>query len=619
MNERKSKNRYSVLPGLFLVLCFALATGCAEGELGENQEANNNSSQADVSPADTNIITIGDVGTDTGLDTGGEDTSTPDDVAPVDDADVDEPCDDPCQGMQICDAATGECVDCLGDDDCEQGVCDESAQECVNCIADTDCDGDLTCDIDENICVGCVESEDCGPDHVCHDESCVDCVDSDDCEQGVCDESAQECVDCVETDDCEEGVCDESAQQCVGCVETDDCEEGVCDESAQQCVGCLDSDDCPDELSCDEENNTCLGCVDDSDCDGDAKCHDEYPSCVDECCDFVAEDALTGLSSSPNEYDFAVSADGDPFIVVAEDDEDPIYLIERTASGWSFQNLVSYSGFIVRVHIEVDADGNPHVLIRSSDDWLYMWREGADWYEEDVWDEELNNGYTDLAIDDDGNTHIFGLGSDFLDVHYAKYNADDGTWTRETFEGGDEGTNLVWLTVDVKSDGTPVASLAAFDFDGNWLIDIVERIGGAWERENAVAESTQIHNMAVSPDDEIFVTHRPTTTPHDGVELTRNETGSWVTEIINDKTTATSADLDIDPRNDPHLGFRVSGDDPTYASYTRWDGTGWETNDVPDPLVERAFDLRIAVDDDYVAHLVVYDSERGTLTYLTMD
>lgn len=127
--------------------------------------------------------------------------------------------------------------------------------------------------------------------------------------------------------------------------------------------------------------------------------------------------------------------------------------------------------------------------------------------------------------------------------------------------------------------------------------------------------------MAVGPDDEIMFVHRPNTSPHDGLELTRNGTGSWVTELINDEEEAGTMHFDIDPRNDPHVIFNISGsgDFENFLRYTRWDGADWETHAVSQSLVERAFRQRIAVDGDYIPHILVYDPPNDLLSYITVE
>ncbi len=564
MSHLSSIGRF--LLSLLLVAIVAVATGCAEGELGENQETNNNSNQADVSSADTNITTIDDVGTDTGLDTGGEDTSTPDDVAPVDDADADtgvddtgagdtgqdvdmdaetdadagEPCDDPCQGTQVCDPDTGECVDCLGDDDCEEAVCDESAQQCVECV------------------------------------------------------------------------------------DKDDCDDGVCLQSASECVDCLGDGDCPDGVSCDSANMTCLGCVDHDDCEGDAKCHDEYPTCVDECCDFISEVVFDEIPYSHDRFDIAVTPDGEPIIAFVDGDNNDILIAERTSNGWFQQTLGSFSGGSTSSHIrlDVDADGQPHVVFRRFENWTYWRRDGGTWHEEDVWDEELTSGYPDIAVDSEGDAHIFGLASVSHEVYYAHFSSDQQSWTREIFAGADEETNVNWLAADLKSDDTPVVSLSANSPDEeDTKIRVVTHDGSGWNGEVAVHEVTQVHHMVVSPDDEVLIVHRAPEIPHDGVELTRNGSGSWVSESVNNRSEAITVHLAVDSRNDPHFVFNVSGegDFENHLVYTRWDGTDWETHDPAEEVLERAFWQRIAVDDDYTPHIVVYDSTSDALTYVTLD
>jgi len=220
-----------------------------------------------------------------------------------------------CDGTDVCDAATGECVPCVGDDcevdlcadvECDRGVCDIETGECANASV---------CTI-ENQATECLDGFEC------YGQECVDeatyCQDLE-CNRGVCSLSARACVDsptcssdmeCLEGNFCVEGSC--TLNQCD--VDMVDCPRGVCDGLTGECVNpdsCSTQDDCLDgnycnagvcetvEVACDEctGNQNCdydgaqavtcseneAGCSSALDCTGDRVCRDrectDAPAC----------------------------------------------------------------------------------------------------------------------------------------------------------------------------------------------------------------------------------------------------------------------------------------------------------------------------------------------------
>lgn len=164
------------------------------------------------------------------------------------------------EGMLHLDATTpdsGSVLDASNDDSgnegcsasapCAQGVCDTSVGECVDCLGEQDCSGTAVCS-PNHLCVECVENTDCGPElPVCGtDNRCGGCTDSDNSQctrfagATTCAPSGA-CVECVESTDCSSSAphCG-SDNKCTSCVEDADCSRfaKVCDESAHECVQC---------------------------------------------------------------------------------------------------------------------------------------------------------------------------------------------------------------------------------------------------------------------------------------------------------------------------------------------------------------------------------------------
>ena len=94
-----------------------------------------------------------------------------------------------CPGELICDAQSGQCVICVGDEDCpEDKVCgaDHECHASYPCSSDKECkDYGLICDKEAGVCVECLDSTACDPSEYCLDRFCL----ADECEGGksVCD------------------------------------------------------------------------------------------------------------------------------------------------------------------------------------------------------------------------------------------------------------------------------------------------------------------------------------------------------------------------------------------------------------------------------------------------
>lgn len=74
-------------------------------------------------------------------------------------------CPEACKGDTVCDPALGQCVRCVADADCDEGVCvgEGDAAACAQCRTEADCGGGHCV---EHACVECTlatEAHDCGP------------------------------------------------------------------------------------------------------------------------------------------------------------------------------------------------------------------------------------------------------------------------------------------------------------------------------------------------------------------------------------------------------------------------------------------------------------------------
>ncbi len=238
----------------------------------------------------------------------------------------------PCLGFgQVCDEAGKICVDCLADDECNDGIaCTVDAcvsQLCVSTADDQRCaDDGLFCNGTEFCAqdLGCLSTGDpCAPGLLCDETAdlCGDCLADDDCNDGIgctvdtcaggtclfvpsnalCADDGLYCsgtefcdvmFDCVASGDpCAfEGlICREDTDRCQVCATAADCDDGIgCTTdscSLGQCLHTPDSSLCPDDsLFCTGDEYCALGagCVSDGDpCLGSGRlCAESVDQCV---------------------------------------------------------------------------------------------------------------------------------------------------------------------------------------------------------------------------------------------------------------------------------------------------------------------------------------------------
>ena len=168
-----------------------------------------------------------------------------------------------------CDPASGDCVfapsdiDCADGDPCTDDGCDSATGACTHgpaaacnltpCPAEGECAAGSVCDDASGACVSCLTDADCDEGLVCVAKACVDgipCQSTVQCKatDQVCDvlPEAGHCVDCLEDAHC--GASEACLmQECVAaqpCATHKDCDL-VCAEGLGFCVACNTSADCP--------------------------------------------------------------------------------------------------------------------------------------------------------------------------------------------------------------------------------------------------------------------------------------------------------------------------------------------------------------------------------------
>ena len=234
-------------------------------------------------------------------------------------------CDDGlwCNGLETCEAATGDCLDgvapVVSDGiDCTVDECDDVADEVLNTPDDGYCDDNNECTEDS-----CDDAAGCVNDNVILDCDDLDpCTVGDICGEGVCEGTPKICDDdlfcngietceagtgdCLDGEDpviddqiaCTEDSCDEAADEVVNepihiaCEDDNLCTDNVCD-AEEGCTFPNNTDSCDDQEACTEDDvcnaGTCEGgpwicedCANDVDDNDDGK--------VD-CCDDLCQDA----------------------------------------------------------------------------------------------------------------------------------------------------------------------------------------------------------------------------------------------------------------------------------------------------------------------------------------
>lgn len=115
-----------------------------------------------------------------------------------------------CSGSQVCNVATGKCVDCAIDADCpvESPLCNPATNTCVSCISGDDCSASRPiCDDETKRCIQCSGNGDCGGAlPICNSVTnlCVGCLGSGDCFSGapLCNPGTNTCVECISDSTC---------------------------------------------------------------------------------------------------------------------------------------------------------------------------------------------------------------------------------------------------------------------------------------------------------------------------------------------------------------------------------------------------------------------------------
>ncbi|HLK92866.1 MAG TPA: hypothetical protein VKZ18_23435 [Polyangia bacterium] len=176
------------------------------------------------------------------------------------------------QGL-LCVAATGKCVSCLTNKDCDVGQGNPNAACLPNgtcgCTADSQCAG-----LSQGIrCIESLQQCGCESDADCSTPGALVCAASGKCGCG----SNQDCASKIGIRGLPVPFCNTSSGACVECSSNQDCAGKVllgtgsipaCNTSTGTCVPCVTDADCtdPNARACDPQINICLPCRTSADC-----------------------------------------------------------------------------------------------------------------------------------------------------------------------------------------------------------------------------------------------------------------------------------------------------------------------------------------------------------------
>lgn len=212
-------------------------------------------------------------------------------------------------GATRCDSESAQCVECLGDDDCEPGYYCTGNHLCkLGCRADEDCAEGTRCNLVSHYCVGCEGPADCPPNHTCETatKTCIaacqgaeDCSPEHECCSGLCRavlDSVEHCGSCgaecpaIHGEPlCDRGecgiVCASGRGDCNENARRDGCETDLlnatlhCGECDRPCTNAHGGTDCVDGVCVPE----CISGFDDCDRDPANGCEQDVVNDPENC------------------------------------------------------------------------------------------------------------------------------------------------------------------------------------------------------------------------------------------------------------------------------------------------------------------------------------------------
>ncbi len=232
------------------------------------------------------------------------------------------------------------------------------------------------------------------------------------------------------------------------------------------------------------------------------------------------------------------------------------WLVECVDCPKAFAPLTDHS-------LRLDADGHPHVAY-GGDHLYYSWHDGTQWLDVTVDAASGAGRAASLALDEWNFPHIGYLGDGA--VKYAAY--DGATWYVDTVDSGQDFGQALSLALD--SHGRPHVS-----YSSSGALKYAWHDGATWHVET-VNHTGSFPSLMLDASDRPHISFATGTLKyawHDGTtwHIEDVDSGGWV-------RWATS--LALDSAGHPHIGYYLPNDDPynewTIFKYAWFDGATWQ-------------------------------------------
>jgi len=260
--------------------------------------------------------------------------------------------------------------------------------------------------------------------------------------------------------------------------------------------------------------------------------------------------------------------------------------------------------------LAVDSSGNTHISYydETNNDLKYAHYDGSTWTNSTVDSTGFVGLYSSMAIDSSGDVHISYYDVTNKDLKYATY--DGSSWTISTVASTGDVGQYNSIAIDSNDDlhisylDNTNADLKYATYDGSsWTISIVDST-------SYVGKYTSI---AIDSNDNIHISYHHFT--YFDLKYATYNGSSWTVETV-DTTGSVGywTSIAVDSNDNLHISYYdTANDDLKYATY---DGSSWTTSTV-DSTDDVGQDTSIAIDSWDNLHISYFDSTNTNLKYAT--
>ncbi|MCK5772991.1 MAG: hypothetical protein KAH57_04325, partial [Thermoplasmata archaeon] len=273
---------------------------------------------------------------------------------------------------------------------------------------------------------------------------------------------------------------------------------------------------------------------------------------------------------------------------------------------WSNVTVDNSTLLLYGLDMDLDSNDMPHYAYYdyTNRDLIYTRWNGTAWEKTTV-DSSGDVGYfCSIAIDGSDNPHISYYDSTNANLKYAEWNGRQfNTETVDTF--------TVRRASDIKINSTDKPHIAYKDLR-NGDMKLASRNGSGWDVQIVDAISYSLApSLAIDEEDNFHIAYRG------GGQYYAHWNGSgFSVEEIEGSINGVRPALDIDSEGYPHIIYQVDNDDHDYLQYTKWNGTGWESemliglsNTYHSPW------FNIELDSNDTPHIAFYREDGNGLEY----